>query len=72
LKHGILQLIPCDLAAVAAEAAQLSELHTIAEGHRSFDILHVAAARVLKAATLLTFDVSQRKLAATVRLAVGP
>lgn len=72
LKHGILHPIPCDPAAVVAEAAQLSELHTIAEGHRSFDILHVAAARVLKAATLLTFDANQRKLAATVRLAVGP
>ncbi len=72
LKHGILQLTPCDLAAVVAEADRLSELHTMTGGHRSFDILHVASARVLKAKTILTFDHNQRKLATAVRLAVGP
>lgn len=39
---------------------------------RSFDILHVATARVLKATAMLTFDINQRKLASAVRLAVGP
>lgn len=72
LKHGILQLTPCDLLAVMGEAERLSELHTLANGHRSFDILHVAAARVLKATTFLTFDLHQRKLASAVRMAVGP
>ena len=72
LKHGILQLTPCDLAAVVTEADHLSELHTVAGGHRSFDILHVATARVLKATMMLTFDLNQRKLAGAVRLAVGP
>lgn len=72
LRHGLLQLTFCDLAAVVAEADRLSELHTVSGGHRSFDILHVAAARVLKATTMLTFDLNQRKLAGTVRLAVGP
>jgi predicted nucleic acid-binding protein len=51
LKHGILQLTPCDPAAVVSEAERLSELHTLTGGHRSFDILHVAAARMLKATT---------------------
>lgn len=72
LKRGILQLTPCDLGAIVAEADHLSELHAAAGGHRSFDILHVATARVLKATTLLTFDVNQRKLAAAVGMAVGP
>lgn len=72
LKHGILQLTPCDLVAVVTEAEHLSELHTAAGGHRSFDILHVATARVLKATTMLTFDVNQRKLAAAAGLVVGP
>jgi predicted nucleic acid-binding protein len=72
LKQGILQLTPCDLAAVVSEAKRLSELHTLAGGHRSFDILHVATARVLKATTILTFDLNQRKLASAVRLAAGP
>jgi predicted nucleic acid-binding protein len=72
LKAGYLQLVQLDLAAVITEAARLSELHTLSGGHRSFDILHVATARLLKATTFLTFDANQRKLATTVRLAVGP
>ena len=72
LKQGLLQLTPCDLAAVVKEADRLSELHTLTGGHRSFDIFHIAAARVLKAGTILTFDLNQRKLASAVRLTVGP
>lgn len=72
LKQGILQLTPCDMAAVVSEADRLSELHTLTGGHRSFDVLHVATARVLKATMMLTFDLNQRKLASAVRLAVGP
>lgn len=72
LKRGNIRLAPCDLSAVVAEASRLSELHTINGGHRSFDILHVATAGVLKASTFLTFDENQRRLAATMRLNVGP
>lgn len=72
LKHGILQFIPCDLAAVVAEAERLSEQYTFTTGHRSFDILHIASARVLKATMILTFDLNQRKLAHAVQLPVGP
>ena len=72
LKHGLLQLTSCDLAVVLVEADRLSASHTVIGGHRSFDILHVATARVLKATTMLTFDLNQRKLAGAVRLAVGP
>lgn len=72
LRNGILQPASPDLADVVKEAARLSELHTISGGHRSFDILHVAAARVLKATLFLSFDANQRKLASTAKLAVGP
>jgi predicted nucleic acid-binding protein len=72
LKHGVLQLAPCDWLAVVREADRLSESHTMNGGHRSFDILHVATARILKATAFLTFDINQRKLAITARLAVGP
>jgi predicted nucleic acid-binding protein len=72
VKHGILQLTPCDFAAVVKEAERLSESRTMTGGHRSFDILHVATARVLKATTFLTFDHNQRKLATALRLPVGP
>lgn len=72
LKRGNLQLVPCDLTTVVNEAERLSELHTLASGHRSFDILHIATARVLKATMILTFDLNQRKLANAIGLAVGP
>jgi predicted nucleic acid-binding protein len=72
LKSGHLQLARCDLDAVVAEAVRLSERHTAGGGHRSFDVLHFAAARVLKATTFLSFDANQRKLAAGAGLAVGP
>lgn len=72
LKSGYLELVPLDLSAVITEAERLSELHTLSGGHRSFDVLHVASARLLKAKTFLSFDSNQRKLAATVQLAVGP
>ncbi|HKB90234.1 MAG TPA: type II toxin-antitoxin system VapC family toxin [Opitutaceae bacterium] len=72
LKTGYLMSAPCDLAAIVAEAVRLSELHTLSGGHRSFDILHVATAKLLKATTFLSFDTNQRKLATAVRLAVGP
>lgn len=72
LKSGFLQRVPLDFETVIVEAARLSELHTLRGGHRSCDILHVASARLLKATTFLSFDANQRKLATTVRLAVGP
>lgn len=72
LKTGHLHPAACDLAAVFSGANRLSELHTLAGGHRSFDILHIAVARHLKATMFLTFDANQRRLAQAARLAVGP
>lgn len=63
-KAGRLIVVPCNLAAVVAEARRLSEAHTLARGHRSFDILHVAAALRIGAGRFLSFDANQRKLAA--------
>lgn len=71
-KNGLLQLASSDLTAVVAEASRLSELHTLSGGHRSFDILHVATAKLLKATMFLSFDSNQRRLAAAVRLSVAP
>lgn len=50
-------------AAILAEAFRLSQLHTLTGGHRGFDILHVAAAKVTGATHFLTFDANQKKLA---------
>jgi len=72
LRNGILQPLSPDLANIVKEAARFSELHTMSGGHRSFDILHVAAARVLKATLFLSFDANQRKLAGTAKLTIGP
>ena len=72
LKSEHLHLVRCDLEAVVAEAARWSERYTTASGHRSFDVLHVATARVLKATVFLSFDANQRKLAAAAGLTVGP
>jgi hypothetical protein len=44
--------------------------HTIKEGYRSFDLLHVATALHLATKEFLTFDDKQRKLAAAAGLAV--
>jgi predicted nucleic acid-binding protein len=72
LKAGFLQLAVCDLTAVISEASRLSDLHTLSGGHRSFDILHVATSKLIKATTFLSFDANQRKLATAVKLNVGP
>ena len=72
LQSGSIQLSPCDHDAVLREARRLSALHTLAGGHRSFDILHVATGLILKVDLFLTFDGNQRVLAKSVGLTVGP
>lgn len=72
LKSGLLQPASADLSEIVREAARLSEAHTLSGGHRSFDILHVAAARVFRAKLLLSFDLNQRRLAGVLKLPVGP
>ncbi|HEX5398433.1 MAG TPA: type II toxin-antitoxin system VapC family toxin [Verrucomicrobiae bacterium] len=53
-------------------AETLSKRHTMAGGHRAFDVLHVATALHLGAREFLTFDANQRKLAAAEKLKVKP
>lgn len=52
-----------NLANVVEEAKRLSATHTLAGGHRGFDILQVASALTMKATRFLTFDGNQKKLA---------
>jgi len=63
LADGRLTEKNCNLADILAEATRLSAAHTLTGGHRGFDILHVAAARVLGATHFLTFDTNQKRLA---------
>jgi predicted nucleic acid-binding protein len=72
LVSGVTVLAPCDLLEVLRRADDLSKRHTIREGHRSFDILHVATAMHLAAKEFLTFDENQRKLAVATGLTVKP
>jgi len=60
---GRIVLEICNLARVVAKAKRLSITHTLTEGHRGFDILHVASAVLLGAKEFLTFDGNQKKLA---------
>lgn len=60
---GRIRVQVCNLADVVDEAKRLSATHTLAGGHRGFDILHVAASLVVKASCFLTFDANQKKLA---------
>jgi len=72
LQASYLQIAPCDFPAIIEEARRLSDRYTLTGGHRSFDILHVATARVVKATTFLSFDANQRKLAGAVGLTAAP
>jgi len=53
-------------------ASVLSKRHSGTTGTRSFDILHVAAAKSLRAAEFISFDGRQRLLATALGLRVAP
>ncbi len=61
--QGRLIVATSNLADVVDEARRLSSIRTLTGGHRGFDILHVAGARLGKATHFLTFDGNQRNLA---------
>jgi len=63
LSEGRVLIEPCDLAEIMVVAGHLSARHTLTGGHRGFDILHVASAKVLKSTHFLTFDANQKSLA---------
>lgn len=54
---------PSGLSDVVREASRLSRAHTLTGGHRGFDILHVAAAKIIGATHFLSFDLNQKRLA---------
>lgn len=72
LANGMMGPAPLPVYLHYQEAERLSRLHTIRNGSRSLDVLHVAAARVLGARTFLTFDGRQAAFAALAGLSCGP
>ena len=53
-------------------ASSLSKRHSATTGTRSMDILHVAAAKSLRASEFISFDGRQRALATALGLKVAP
>lgn len=72
LGTGALLLVDAGWEEVLRLAEGMSARRTAASGHRSLDILHVATAKFLGARQLLSFDVSQRGLAAAEGMEVMP
>ena len=72
LDTGAVMVVAADWADVHRLATTLSKHHTIAGGHRAFDVLHVATALHLGAREFLTLDTHQRKLSAAEKLKVKP
>lgn len=69
-KSGRFTYPPINPAKAIARATELSRRHTLSRGHRTYDILLVAAAVELNATDFLTFDWRQAKLAEAEGLAV--
>lgn len=63
LAADILKMVSPDWADVHRLGEQLSAKHTLANGHRLADILHVATAIHLGHEQFLTFDPNQKRLA---------
>jgi predicted nucleic acid-binding protein len=72
LDAGAVTVVTVDWPDVCRLGEILSKRHTMAGGHRSLDVLHVATARHLGALEFLTFDANQRRLAAAEQLKVKP
>jgi predicted nucleic acid-binding protein len=71
IQTGVFSVQPIPASAFE-NARRLARKHTASLGTRSLDLLHVASALTLGAATLYSFDVSQRKLAQAAGLTLGP
>lgn len=70
--NGIFIITPVPASTLFAKAMELADRHSAGLGTRSLDLLHVAAALLLKADTFLSFDERQRKAAKAEGLNVKP
>lgn len=64
LDNGTVVIVETDFLKVLSLAERISKSRTPVGGHRSFDVLHVAAALELEADVFLSFDANQNALAA--------
>lgn len=67
IEQGVVQIVPLPSAAYQ-RAEQIARNHTPVLGTRTLDVLHVAAALVLRADAFYTFDQKQAALASALNL----
>ena len=67
---GVYDLRPIEPGELFAKASQLSNRHALEHGVRFLDMLHVASALLANSQRFLTFDLRQRKFAASLGLDV--
>lgn len=71
LSGGILKMTAPDWSRVHQITEELSQKHTIEEGHRLADLLHLATAKYLGTEVFLSFDERQRQLAVKEGMSLG-
>lgn len=72
LHNEIFVISPIPVSQLFAKSIELADRHSVTLGTRSLDLMHVAAALLLKADTFLSFDERQRKAAKAEGLKVKP
>lgn len=72
IEKGFFRLVDTSHSGIYAKAQELSNTHTPAFATRSLDLMHLAAALLSGARTLLTFDKRQSKAAKAEGLLVKP
>ena len=72
IETGFFRLVDASQSRIYAKAQELSNKHTPAVATRSLDLMHLAAALLSGARTLLTFDKRQAKAAFAEGLLVKP
>ncbi len=70
--NGIFTITPIPAAGLFAKSLELADRHSAKLGTRSLDLMHVAAALLLKSETIFSFDERQRKAARAEGLKVKP
>ncbi len=72
LAKGIFTILPIPAASLYPKSIELAERHSATLGTRSLDLMHVAAALILKADRFLSFDERQRKVAKIEEMKINP
>lgn len=72
VRAGVYAVRPIPQAELYERAGELADKYSAAEGSRSLDLMHIAAALILGAGELLSFDLRQRKVAMREGLQVAP